>query len=80
MGREKYIEWAKELGLNIDKFTADMDNEGKYKQFLAAESKDADAAGVRGTPTFLVNGQKIRGARPFDAFKEVIDAELKNKG
>ena len=77
ISRDKYLEWAKEIGLDIGKFTADMDNADKYKAFLDAEAKDADQVGVRGTPTFVVNGQKVRGAQPFEKFKEIIDEELK---
>ena len=32
-----------------------------------------------GTPAFFVNGIMINGAQPFDAFKEIIDAELAQK-
>ena len=31
---------------------------------------------MSGTPAFFVNGGLISGAQPFEAFKEVIDAEL----
>jgi protein-disulfide isomerase len=32
--------------------------------------------GASGTPTFFVNGEKLVGAQPFDAFKQLIDAQL----
>jgi protein-disulfide isomerase len=31
---------------------------------------------VRGTPHFFVNGRRLAGAQPFDAFKKLIDEEL----
>ena len=34
------------------------------------------AVGAQGTPTFFINGKKLVGAQPVDAFKQVIDAEL----
>ncbi len=34
-------------------------------------------AGVRGTPTFFINEQKIVGSKPFKTFKKIIDKELK---
>lgn len=50
----------------------------------AAEVKaDLDAGmrlGVSGTPTYFVNGRMITGARPFEAFVEIIDAELAASG
>lgn len=33
--------------------------------------------GVNSTPTFFVNGQMLVGARPFEAFKDAIESELK---
>jgi protein-disulfide isomerase len=35
--------------------------------------------GVSSTPTFFVNGQMLLGARPFEDFKDVIEAELRRK-
>jgi protein-disulfide isomerase len=32
--------------------------------------------GVRGTPTFFINGLVLVGAQPAEVFAEVIDAEL----
>ena len=33
---------------------------------------------MNGTPAFFINGRVLSGAQPFEAFKEVIDAELAN--
>jgi protein-disulfide isomerase len=66
---------AKALGLDPAKFDACLDGGGKAR--LVEENKKAGAAlGVTGTPAFFVNGIMINGAQPFEAFKEVIDAEL----
>src|SRR6185503_3542336 len=32
--------------------------------------------GVRGTPSFFIDGRPLVGAQPFDAFKQIIDDEL----
>jgi protein-disulfide isomerase len=37
-------------------------------------------AGVTGTPAYFINGRMITGARPFEAFQEIIEGELKHKG
>jgi protein-disulfide isomerase len=34
---------------------------------------DGVAAGVRGTPTFFINGQKVEGAVPFEMWKKYLD-------
>jgi protein-disulfide isomerase len=37
----------------------------------------ASTFGARGTPNFFINGRKVTGARPFPAFKTIIDEEIK---
>ena len=70
---EKY---AQQLGLNMDKFKEALDS-GKFKQQIKADQALAGKIGARGAPTFFINGKVLRGAQPFDRFKEKIDAELK---
>jgi protein-disulfide isomerase len=41
-----------------------------------ADLAAAEKAGVDGTPAFFINGVKLSGAQPFDAFQAIIDAEL----
>ena len=70
---EKY---ATEIGLDMVKFKEALDK-NTYKDAVAKDLADAGKAGVKGTPHFLVNGKAISGAQPFDAFKTVIDTEIK---
>jgi len=72
---EKY---ADDLGLDIRKFRAALDS-GKFKSQVQKDGQQAAAAGATGTPTFFINGQRLVGAQPFDAFKRVIDEELKRR-
>ena len=65
--------YAQELGLDMGKFNADMDSH-KYKKEVDGDMKLARGAGVRGTPTFFINGKKLVGAKPLNDFKKVIDA------
>jgi len=67
--------WAKDIGLNMDKFNQCV-KEGKYKNKIQKDLSDADVYGASGTPTFFINGKILVGAQPFSAFKQVIDAEL----
>lgn len=68
-------QWAKEIKLNTTQFNSCLDS-GKYKEEVAKDMADGTAAGVSGTPTTFINGQKVVGAQPFSAFKAVIDQEL----
>jgi glutaredoxin len=68
--------YAKELGLDLAKFKADMDGH-KYKDQIDADSKHGTSVGASGTPTLFVNGRQIVGAQPFSAFQPIIDEEIK---
>lgn len=64
--------WAKELGYNIDTCL----DSGKFASEVAKDLADGQAAGVQGTPSFVINGQLLVGAQPYTAFKQTIDAAL----
>ncbi|HYB98284.1 MAG TPA: thioredoxin domain-containing protein [Candidatus Limnocylindrales bacterium] len=74
---EKYIEFATQLGLNIDKFKADM-AAPETAALISEEMKQAGQVGVRGTPSFFINGKQPAG-RSFELYKSIIDEELKAK-
>jgi len=50
-----------------------------FKERLKRESEEGTKAGAGGTPTFFINGYKLVGAQPVDAFKKLIDQELAKK-
>jgi protein-disulfide isomerase len=70
---EKY---AKEIGLNMDKFKAAIDSH-KFAAQIEADTKQGSELGVSGTPAAFVNGQLVSGAQPVEAFKKIVEADLK---
>ena len=68
--------FAEELGLDTSAFNECLDS-GKYTQLIKEESSAASSIGVRSTPTFLINGQPLVGAQPFEVFQQTIDPLLK---
>jgi protein-disulfide isomerase len=48
----------------------------KHAAHIQADMAAGNAVGAQGTPTFFINGKKLVGAQPLDAFKQLIDAEL----
>jgi protein-disulfide isomerase len=68
--------YAKEIGLDVAKFTKDVDD-AKVKEEVEADKKLGTSLGASGTPTFFINGRQLVGAQPFDKFKEVIEEEIK---
>ncbi len=75
VGLEKH---ATDLGLNVEKFKAALDS-GKFKSKVDEEVALGDKSGAGGTPTFFINGDKLVGAQPVDAFKKAIDGALAKK-
>jgi protein-disulfide isomerase len=73
--RDDLLQYAKELKLDLAKFTKDLDS-GKYKAQIEADTAEAMALGASGTPAFFVNGRFLNGAKPFAEFAKVINAEL----
>ncbi len=72
---ESLKSYARDIGLNGDQFDSCLDS-GKYASKVQQDFNDGREAGVSGTPTLFVNGQKIVGAQPFETFKNAIEAEL----
>jgi Na+/H+ antiporter NhaA len=58
---EDLIEYATELGLDIERFSADLWTHAGAAR-IAADVDSADLSGVSGTPTFFVNGRRHFGA------------------
>jgi protein-disulfide isomerase len=75
MSPEKYVEYATEIGLDLDQFNADVES-AEVKKRIEADTSEAAKLNVRGTPAFFINGKYLSGAQPFEAFKQRIDEEL----
>lgn len=70
-----YEKTAKELGLNVDTFKKDLADKALSDK-IEADSKEAEKAGISGTPGFLVNGVLVSGAYPLEHFQKIIDRWL----
>jgi protein-disulfide isomerase len=79
MSRERYLEYAAQLGLDVGKFEKDMES-AEVKQRIDADTSEAARLNVRGTPAFFINGRYLSGAQPFETFKQRIDEELAGGG
>ena len=69
--------YAQAIGLNMGKYKAAMDGHA-YKSQIETDSKAGTAVGANGTPAFFINGLSLSGAQPFEAFKAIIDSEIKH--
>lgn len=57
--REQFIGYARELELDVAKFTTDLDNE-TYISVIQQGRADGSSINVPGTPTFFVNGVETK--------------------
>lgn len=74
LSREDLVEAAKDLGLEQAKFEAALDSEDTAAR-LELEQTLGRRLGVRGTPSFFVNGRAYSGAMDAAAMGEIIDEE-----
>ncbi len=78
-GIASFKQYAADLKLDTNKFNDCLDS-GKMAQEVSKDTQDGNAVGVSGTPGFVINGQSVSGAQPFEVFKQIIDGELAKQG
>ena len=73
-----YLEqYAKEIDLlDTERFNICFETQ-RYKEKVDADLKSGAEIGVPGTPTFIINGLVVVGAKSEDEYIKIIDAELK---
>ncbi len=76
LDRASLISYAKELGLDVKKFTDALDTQ-KFKNDIDRDLELARKLDLYNTPTFYINGRQVVGERPFEYLKKIIDEELK---
>jgi len=74
LSREDLVGAATDMGLDKAKFEADLDSEETAKR-LELEQTLGRRLGVRGTPSFFVNGKRFSGALDAEALGKIIDDE-----
>lgn len=78
LDRQNLIGYAKELGLDLNRFIRDMDGK-KIDKAIKKDLKLAVKMDLYNTPTFFINGRKVVGNRPYEYLKRIIDEELGQK-
>lgn len=74
--QEMFGQYAQELSLDVLQFNQCLEQETGKDQ-IEADLKLGRNLGIRATPTFFINGQKLEGAQPFEQFQVVIDQALR---
>jgi protein-disulfide isomerase len=73
--RDDLISYAGRLGLHHQSFAACLDS-GRFRRAVETDVSQGRALGVTGTPTFFVNGRRLVGAQPVEAFREAVEDAL----
>jgi len=78
-GRADLLTYAARLDVPLPAFTACLDG-GRFRTAVRDDVQEGRAAGVTGTPTFFVNGRRIIGAQPAEAFRTAVRDALREAG
>jgi protein-disulfide isomerase len=73
--KDKLLGLAQELKLDMTKFTPCLQNDQTLDR-VKADAQEGQSAGVRSTPSFVINGVPLIGAQPIEAFRAAIDKAL----
>ena len=72
LGREKLMEIAEQVGLNMNRFLADLEQDN-FRPRVTEDFRSGVNAGVQKTPTFFADGHKFEGELDYGALKSFID-------
>lgn len=70
-----FLGYAADLQLDTQRLQECVQT-NKYANQIEADFREAAALGVRSTPSFVVNGQLLIGAQPFEVWQELLDKLL----
>lgn len=69
--QEAMTNLATDLQLDIDEFSACLTS-GRYDDAVEADLQEGLGFGIRGTPSFFIDGFPIQGAQPFELFEFAV--------
>jgi predicted DsbA family dithiol-disulfide isomerase len=72
LGEPTLLAVARELGLDVDEFdTALID--GRHTLAVDADQAEGKAIGVTGTPTYVIDGERLDGGKSQEGLRERIE-------
>lgn len=75
-----FVDYAKQIGLNTDQFQKDLNGETVSGRIFQ-DGKRAHSFGLKGTPSFFVNGQEAKGDQwKPEGLRQMINDALKAAG
>ncbi|MBA3767861.1 MAG: thioredoxin domain-containing protein [Acidobacteria bacterium] len=77
--RDLFIGYARSLGLDVERFTRDMDGPEANARILS-DQKRAESVDIRGTPTLFLNGRELPAeSMSAEGIRAAINAALNGK-
>ena len=73
------LKLAQDLKLDTNRLRADMESK-EVRETIAKDLDDGNHAGVEGTPTIFINGQRYNGRIELASLRGLISDELKKSG
>ena len=77
--KEIFKKYAENLGLDVQKFEADMELP-ELQDKISADFQSGIKSNVNATPTFFLNGKKIQNPRSYEELKGLIEAIINESG
>ena len=71
----EFEQYAEEIGLNIEQFKSDI-NSDFAKGHVSRDRTSGNKLGLRGTPTFFLQGRQIQSPPTFEAFRALIQSVI----
>ncbi len=72
---DNLIDLARQAGLDVEQFEESFTS-GKYEAVVNRVFREAQDAGIQGTPSFSINGRILVGPQPLETFERVIEEEV----
>lgn len=72
LSEDALVRYAQELNMNAGQFSRCMASDRNLSEIEADYAAGVEA-GVRGTPTFFINGVRVQGAIPQDIMAELVE-------
>jgi protein-disulfide isomerase len=76
--RDDLLGYAKMLGLDLKRFTKDLDSD-RIKGLIKADHDEGLKRGVQGTPTFYVNGKEYSGTKSLPELTKLLVGDQRLK-
>lgn len=75
--RDLFVALAGELGLDADRFAADLDG-NVFTDLVTTSAQEAATIGMPGTPALLVNGQVVggQGLPPYEVWEQYVESTV----